>query len=415
MRMSLRVFIHTAGPHTALIKSSGNKNVHIVIGGRLFAFPIIHKVDRLSLSLRTIVVRTVNGVTNSGVLVNITSVCQVKIQGWTTTTNNYSSPQFQSYDDATNDLHTDVDAVRLAAQHFLGKSDAQIEDTIQNTISGHQRAIVGSLEVEGLYNDRATFCKRVLDLISSDMRNMGLTVVSYTVTDVNDSNGYIEALGVTKTEQIKREAVEGAAVNRGAAKSKSAQEEADAHIEVNSQTQRKIGSDRNRVITEAKAKVEIEHYKAIQAKAYDISCAKEDAALLVARKQARAAETRGMVLVAEQEVKKERLLKEKEVNVEADALLYKAQVAANAVRISASAEADRVRAIGNAEAKCAELKGMAEVEILQERIIAWQNAYVFQSFQFSFLFYMQTVIFRRCIRYVCSPILTKFTILTSSL
>ena len=50
------------------------------------------------------------------------------------------------------------------------------------------------------------------------MRNMGLAVVSYTAADITDENGYIDALGVTQTEAVKREAVEGAAKKQSAAK-----------------------------------------------------------------------------------------------------------------------------------------------------------------------------------------------------
>lgn len=377
MPRSLSLFVHTAAPNTALVKSSGKKEVQVVIGGRMLALPVLHRVDRLSLALRTIIVSTSNGLTINGVSVHVESACQIKIQGWSSGEEGMAQT---SKSHTSTDLHMDISAVRLAAQHFLGKTDQQIEETISRTVSGHQRAIIGSLTVEELYRDRATFCKRVLDLISADMRNMGLTVVSYTVAEISDANGYIDALGVTQTEKVKREAVEGAAENRAAAKSHSAREEARAHLEVNTQMKRKIESDRERAVSEALAQETILKQRAIEAKAHAISTAEQDAILLVKRQQAKAKETEAELAVMKQQVQRERLIKQKQINVEADALLYQARVQADAQVASAKAEAERIELVGEAEAEAIRAKGMAEAEILRGRIAAWKAAYVVCTF-----------------------------------
>lgn len=375
------IFVHTAGPNTALIKSSsGKKKVSVIIGGRLFAIPILQRVDRLSLALRTIIVKTSNGLTSNGVAVNITSVCQIKIQGWLSP-DDESDTQPMPYGDH-GPMRMDYSAIRVAAQHFLGKTDAEIEDTIQKTVSGHQRSIIGALTIEDLYRDRATFCKQVLELISTDMRNMGLSVVSYTVSEMNDANGYIDALGVTRTEETKRKAVEGQAVNRAAAKARSAKEEAAAHIEVNIQLERKILSDKHRAIDEAKAQKDILEQRAIQSKANDISSARQDAILLVERQRTIAAETEAELDVIKQQVARERLLKQKQVHVQSDAMFYKAKQNADAARIAAQSEADRIQMLGQAEADAVRARGLAEVKVLQEQIDAWQDAYVLSFSKF---------------------------------
>lgn len=375
MGRSPGIFVHTAGPNTALVKSYGRKDVQVVIGGRMFSLPVVQRVDMLSLSLRTITVHTKNGLTINGVNVDMTSACQVKIQGWSSPNDASATPAAKkATTHLSGGLKVDSAAIRLAAQHFLGKTDEEIEDAIQKTVAGHQRAIIGCLTVEELYRDREAFCKRVLDLISADMRNMGLVVVSYTVAEISDSNGYIEALGVTQTEIVKREAMEGAALHRAAAKSKASKEDAQSHLDVNDQTQRKIQSDRDRSITEARAHEQIERQRAIQSKAHDISSAEQDAILFVTQQKARAAETEAELKVIKQQVEKERLLKQKQINVEADAMLYKAKLNADSIRASASAEADRVRMIGMAEAEAIRAKGLADVEILRERNRAWQES-----------------------------------------
>lgn len=372
--MSLRrraIFIHTAGPDVALIKSGGRSRTQVVIGGRMLSIPIFQRIDALSLALRTISVRTTHGLTINGVAVDVNSTCQVKISSWSTASDT-TVPHPRSANIGA-ELKLDYAAVRLAAQHFLGKNDQQMEDAIQKTIAGHQRAIIGGLTVEELYRDRAAFCKRVLDLCSDDMRSMGLTVVSYVVAEISDENGYIEALGVTQTELVKREASEGSAIHRAQARIQNAKQEADSHLLVNKQAEVKIESDKRRSVTQAKAQEEVLRREAIQNRAHEISTAEQDAVLFVKRQKARAAETEAELDVMRQEVQREKLEKEKRIHVDADAQLYRAEVTADAIRKTAKAEADKLTMIGQAEAEATRAKGMAEIDILRERNKIWQE------------------------------------------
>lgn len=372
-----KLFVYTAGPNTALVKSPGprrGKNVRVVIGGRMMAIPILQRVDSLSLALRTITVHTKSGTCINGVSVDVTSCCQVKIQGWSTRPDIGDTSAGQPY--VADDLVMDQCAIRLAAQHFIGKNDNEIEGAIQKTIAGHQRAIIGVLTVEQLYKDRAAFSRRVLDLCQDDMRNMGLTVVSYTVAEISDEKGYIEALGVTQTESVKRDATEGAAVHQSEARSKKATVEAEAHLKVNKQQERMVISDKERRVTQANAQKEIDIRVAIQQKARFIAEAEQDAVLFVERQKAQAAEAKAELKVLEQKVHRAKLVKERDVHVEADARLYAAKVDAEGIRATAAAEADKIRAIGEATAAGILAKGKAEIEVLRERVKVWQEWYV---------------------------------------
>lgn len=371
-RPSLSWFIHTAGPNTALIKTSGRKGVSVVIGGRLFAIPILHRVEKLSLNLQTLIVETIGGLTVNGVKVDVTSACQVKICGWQCPNDHDAS----KHHDAEDQLLVDESAIRLAAQHFLGRKKEQMLETIKKSISGHQRAIIGYLTVEQLYRDRQAFCERVLDFISSDMRNMGLTVVSYTVIDISDNNGYIEALGVAQTEAVKRAADEGKALHKNAAKIASAIHDRAAHIEANKQTERKIISDKETEVSRAEATAEVEREQAKLQKAFEISDAQQEGVLLARVQKAKEKEAQAELLVAKAEVKREKLIKEKQVHVEADAMLYRARMDAERLCTAAQAQAERMLTIGNAEANVLCKKGMAEAEILRKRNRAWAEVYV---------------------------------------
>ncbi|KAI0565380.1 Flotillin [Gracilaria domingensis] len=367
----LRGFVYTAGPNTALIKSSGKKHVSVIIGGRMFAIPFLQRVDKLGLELRTITVHTEHGTTVNGVSVNVTSCCQVKIQGWSTTDEGGDDlPPHHAR--VGGDLHMDQSAIRLAAQHFIGKRDSEIEDSIQKTVAGHQRSIIGSLTVEELYRDRATFSRRVLELCHNDMRNMGLTIVSYTVAEIADDNGYIKALGVDPTENVKRAAVEGRATHQSEAAARKTVEETKAEVRMNEQKQVKIVSDQQTNIKKAEAQKEIDKHIAAQKKAFGIADAEQDKILLVRKKEAKAAEAQAELEVMKQYVEKERLLKEQSVHVEADAKLYKARVDADGVRATAAADAEKIRLLGNAEAEkqsvILEKVGIAKAEVEAEKI-----------------------------------------------
>lgn len=379
--------VHTAGPNTALVKSGGKSDVRIVIGGRLFAVPVFQRVDRLSLELRTITVHTTRGTTINGVGVDVTSCIQVKIQGWSSQsaskeTEVGSRPHHRSHHDK-NSLHIDYNAVRLAAQHFIGKKDGEIEDAIQKTVAGHQRAIIGTLTVEELYRDRAAFSQKVLDLCSEDMRNMGLSVVSYTVAEITDEQGYIRALGVRQEEKVKREAAEGKAIHQNQAIICAAEEDAASYAVSKEQLQRKIESDKITELKKLEKQRIVDMQRAVMEKAHSIATAEQDAVLFVKRQEARAKEVEAELKVMKQKVQREKLEKEQKIHIEADAQLYKAKQDAEGIRSIAGAEAEKLRLIGKANGQAIEARGLAEMRILKERNEIWKERCVITLFTFT--------------------------------
>ncbi len=59
-------------------------------------------------------------------------------------------------------------------------------------MEGHQRAIMGTMTVEEIYRERKKFAARVSDVASSDMINMGIQIISYTIKDIKDDVGYLK-------------------------------------------------------------------------------------------------------------------------------------------------------------------------------------------------------------------------------
>jgi len=117
-----------------------------------------------------------------GVPVTVKGVAQVKIQG------------------------KDLASLRAASEMFLDKSEEEIMDIAKATLDGHQRSMIASMRIEDIYKSRHEFSKNVQQSAQTDLIDMGLTLVSYTVQDISDDEGYLDALGQEKTVAVRSEA-----------------------------------------------------------------------------------------------------------------------------------------------------------------------------------------------------------------
>lgn len=130
----------------------------------------------------TVVIESPRVYTQQGVPISVTGIAQVKIQG------------------------QNADMLRAACEQFLNKSEEEIMNVARETLEGHQRAIMASMTVEEIYKNRKKFSKKVFEVASSDLVDMGFTVVSYTIKDISDEEGYLAALGQARTAEVKRDA-----------------------------------------------------------------------------------------------------------------------------------------------------------------------------------------------------------------
>ena len=158
------------------------RGFRVVKGGGTFVIPVIEKVDRLSLELLTIDVQTPEVYTSKGVPVRVDGVAQIKVKG-------------------------DDISISTAAEQFLSKPTDEIKNIATQTLEGHLRAILGTMTVEDIYQNRDAFASKVQEVAAGDMANMGLGIVSFTIRDIKDSQGYLDALGKPRIAQVKRDAV----------------------------------------------------------------------------------------------------------------------------------------------------------------------------------------------------------------
>ena len=96
--------------------------------------------------------------------------------------------------------------LHVACQQFMGMPQARIRQVVTETLEGHQRAIMGTMTVEEIYQDRNKFSTAVFQVASKDLISMGITIVNYTIRDVSDEHGYLKALGMSRTAEVNRDA-----------------------------------------------------------------------------------------------------------------------------------------------------------------------------------------------------------------
>lgn len=178
----------------------------MVPGGRAFIWPWVQKVQRISLNTMTLTIQSSNVYSQQGVPISVTGIAQVKIPG------------------------QNSDMLKAACEQFLGKSSEEMMDIVRETLEGHQRAIIASMTVEDIYKNRKRFSKKVFEVASSDLVDMGFLVISYSIKDVSDEEGYLKSLGLARTSEVKRDARIGEAEAKRDALLKEAQAEEEAQI-----------------------------------------------------------------------------------------------------------------------------------------------------------------------------------------
>ncbi|HEX4952853.1 MAG TPA: SPFH domain-containing protein [Thermoanaerobaculia bacterium] len=326
-------------------------------GGGAFIFPLLERVDVLSLEVMTLDFTTPEVYTKPGVPIVVDGVAQVKIKG-------------------------DEASIRTAAEQFLGKTVQEIQAVALQTVEGHLRAIIGTLTVEEIYRNRDQFAGSVQEVAVADLANMGLAIVSFTLKDIRDSHGYLEALGKPRTAEVKRDAA-------------IAQAEADRDATIRSALARQAGeiakleaetkiAEANRDFQSNKAQYDASvNVKRAEADlAYDIQKARTSQELKKEEGQIAVVEKEQLVIVQEREIQRREKELEATVKRQADAERYKVETDAAATRSRAEqvargeAEARRVRGqadaeviaiTGSSEAQVIALKGSAEAEAMKKK------------------------------------------------
>jgi flotillin len=333
----------------------GTRGFRIVKGGGTFVIPVIEKVDVLSLELLTIDVQTPEVYTSKGVPVKVDGVAQIKIKG-------------------------DDISIATAAEQVLSKSIDDIKNVATQTLEGHLRAILGTMTVEDIYQNRDQFASKVQEVAAGDMANMGMGIVSFTIRDIRDGQGYLDALGKPRIAQVKRDAV-------------IAQAEADRDAMIRSSQATQAGQEakfladtkiaeaqRDYQTNVASFQAAVNQKKAEADLAYDLQKFKTGQLVKAEEIQVNIVDKQKQIELQQQEILRKQRELEANVQKPADAERYRVETLANATKFQLETEAagaasaakakgfaaaDVVKATGLAEADANKARGLAEAAIIE--------------------------------------------------
>jgi len=335
------------GSYTAPDGTKVDKNFRIYHGGGTFVWPIRERVDRLSLELMTLEIRTPEFYTKFGVPIIVDGIAQIKVRS-----------------DDTSSLIT-------AAEMFLSKTRTEMNEIALQMMSGHLRSVISTLPFEEIHSSPETFAQTVQRLTAEDLANMGIQVISFTIREIQDPQGYLVAIGRPKMADVQKNAVIGEAhATRDATMGKSLAER-EATI-----TSSKANEDASLAKIAAEVSVaEKEKERQIKLEAYssEVATAKAESDLAYELQKAKTQqllsdELMGITLV---EKRKQIELEQSEIERRELELVHTIQKPAEADRtrmqMQAEAEAGRRQTIAQAEAQALRMQGLSEAEVIRAK------------------------------------------------
>ncbi|MCQ2436362.1 MAG: flotillin family protein [Clostridia bacterium] len=349
-----------APPDTAYI-ISGLGTKRILIGKAGWRVPFFERVDRLSLRVMQVDVKTSEAVpTNEFINVSVDGVANIKIS---------SDPEY----------------LKRAAESLLGMSRNELISLVTQVLEGNMREIVGSVGLKEMVQDRQGVAKKITENVVPDMQKLGIEVVNFNIQNFKDAAGTIENMGIDNVEQIRKNAqIAKANAQRDIAIATSnAQQEANA-VKVEAE---KLIAEQNAALAvqQADMKVKSDTKRAEADAAYSIQQESQRKVIEVTKTEADIARREKEAELAEKNI----AIKERELDAsirkQADAMKYQAekQAEADLIRRQREAEAKKYEAIQSAEAKKAEAealryameqeaegiraKGIAEAEAIEKK------------------------------------------------
>lgn len=349
-------------------------NKRVINGGGGLVIPVLERIDIISLGAISLSVSIEDSRSSQQVPIDVDSTVVVKVKN-------------------------QRDSILSAGELFTGKDEKQVKQSITeiliNVMEGKLREVVSSMTVEQLYNDREQFSSTVQGAVATELETMGLEIVSFTIKDISDKNGYINSLGVKQiverakdAEIAKAEAQREQTLKTSVAKQEAAKASAEADARISEANKEKVlKQEQYRTEQEtAKAKAdasyqiqknitqqevinsEMQNQLLIQERQKDIEAAQIQIQITKEMKNKELAEKRAET--AKESLKatilEPALADKQKAETEAEANKYKqiakAQADAEQQRVSANAKAEAVKVEANAAAESRKVSGLAEAE-----------------------------------------------------
>ncbi len=349
-----------APPDVAYIISGLGKR-RILIGKAGWRVPFFERVDRISLRVMQVDVKTSEAVpTNEFINVSVDGVANVKVS-------------------------SDPVLLDKAAEALLGMRQDELVTLVTQVLEGNMREIVGSVGLKEMVQDRQGVAKKITENVVPDMEKLGIEVVNFNIQNFKDAAGTIENMGIDNVEQIRKNAqIAKANAQRDIAiATANAQQEANA---VKVEAEKLIAEqDAALAVQQSEMKVMADNKRAEADAAYNIQQETQRKTIEITRSDADIARREKEAVLAEKEIALRERKLDAEVRKQADAMKYKAEKEAEAdlIRRQKDAEARKYEAMQQAEARRVEAeaarfameqeaegiraKGIAEAEAIEKK------------------------------------------------
>ncbi|MDD6200893.1 MAG: SPFH domain-containing protein [Firmicutes bacterium] len=349
-----------APPDTAYI-ISGLRKKRILIGKAGWRIPFFERVDKISLRVMQVDVKTSEAVpTNEFINVSVDGVANIKVS-------------------------SDPELLQRAAESLLGMRQDELISLVTQVLEGNMREIVGSVGLKEMVQDRQGVAKKITENVVPDMEKLGIEVVNFNIQSFRDNAGTIENMGIDNVEQIRKNAQIAKAIAQRdiAIATAEAQQEANA---VKVEADKKIAEQNTELaVQQAEMQVRADTKKAEADAAYSIQQESQRKTIEITKANADIARREKEAELAEKEIALRERKLDAEIRKQADAMKYKAEKEAEAqlIKRQREAEAKKYEALQEAEARKAEAealrfameqeaegiraKGIAEAEAIEKK------------------------------------------------
>ena len=149
---------------------TGSGAAKCVHGGAAFIWPLIQAYDFLELEPFVVPIDLTNALSLENIRVTVPTTVTAAISN-------------------------QPGVMQNAAVRLLALSRGQIQAQAQDIILGQMRAVIATMKIEEINQDRQAFLAKVNDAVSMELEKIGLYLINVNIRDIDDESGYIKALG----------------------------------------------------------------------------------------------------------------------------------------------------------------------------------------------------------------------------
>lgn len=170
-----------SAPDTATFITGIKKKPRILIGRSGWRIPFFQRIDRVSLKVMPIDIKTSEVPTEEFINIDVDAIANIKISA-------------------------DEEKLQKAAQIFLNNRQDDIAATAKEILEGNMREILGQMKIVELVHNRNEFSKKVQDSATKDMEAMGLDIVNIAIQNFSDREDVLKNLGIDNVTTISKAA-----------------------------------------------------------------------------------------------------------------------------------------------------------------------------------------------------------------